>query len=114
MQWHVGQIGDDLCGKRESDVRLSPYQQNRNLALPMLKSNQWNRHPLLCAVYHDLFYHHCCGSGRRYNMRSKPYWGHIVPQQTNVMETIDELMANPAEFISKLAGWNPQFYPTEV
>jgi len=114
MVWHVGQIGDDICGKRESDVRLTPYQKERTKALPMLKSNQWSRHPLLCTVYHDLFYHHCCGSGRKYNMRSKPYWGHIVPQQTNVMETIDELMAKPAEFIAKVAGWNPTFYPKEV
>lgn len=114
MQWVVGKIGEDICGKIESDVRLNPYQSTRATALPMLKSNQWCRHPLLCTIYHDLFYHHCCGSGRHYNMRSRPYWSHIVAPKTNVMDTIDELMINPTKFISKLAGWNPQFYPSTL
>lgn len=112
MQWSVKSIGKDLCGRSESDVRLDPYQGKRYFrAYPLLKSNRWSYHPLICTVYHDLFYHHCCGSGRKYNMRSRGYWDHIVPQRTNIMETIDELMDEPTEFISKLAGWNPEEYP---
>jgi hypothetical protein len=110
MNWCVGYIGE----REERDVRLDPYQEDQKLAFTLLRSNQFNRHPLYCGIYYDLFFHHNCGSGERFLMNATSYWDHIAPESTRVMETIDELMDNPAEFISKLAGWNPQHYPKEV
>ena len=112
LKWGVQKVGMDLIGKQESDVKIVNYQEaRRNKAFVMLRSNQHQIHPLLCGVYYDLFYHHGCGSGRNYNMRSKPYWSHIVPQAFDVRASIDQLMENPNEFIGKLAGWNQDQYP---
>jgi hypothetical protein len=112
LKWGVSKVGPDLLGAQESDVQLiSHQQQRRDKAFVMLRSNQYQVHPLLCGVYYDLFYHHACGSGRNFNMRSKPYWGHVVSQKFDVMNTIDTLMKNPNEFIGELAGWHKEEYP---
>jgi len=112
MEFSCGRIGVDLRGRPESDVRIDPYQKfpERRYAFPMIRSNKHEIHPLLCGVYFDMFYHHGSGSGRKLGMRGMSYWGHVHKIQTNVMETIDQLMENPSDFISYLAGWNPESY----
>jgi len=111
LSWGLRKVGDDLIGKSESDVQILEYQNaRRKQAYVMLRSNQHQIHPLLCGVYYDLFYHHGCGSGRNFNMRSKPYWKHVVAQNVDVRKTIDELMKNPNDFIHELAGWNNKNY----
>jgi hypothetical protein len=112
MNWKVAAIGNDLIGNKESDVKLINYQEKwRDKVFVMVRSNKVNIHPLLCGVYYDMFYHHGCGSGRNYNMRSRPYWQHVVDKRTDVMSTIHQLMSRPSEFISELAGWCPDQYP---
>jgi len=112
LKWGVHKVGVDLIGKSESDVNLMSHQtKRRKQSYVLLRSNQYQIHPLLCGVYYDLFYHHGCGSGRQFNMRSRPYWGHIVPQKFDVMGSIDKLMEDPNEFIGKLAGWHRSEYP---
>lgn len=111
LKWRFARIGPDLVGKMEADVQLISHQKNRrNKAFVLLRSNQHQIHPLLCGVYYDLFYHHGCGSGRKFNMRSRPYWGHISPK-FNVSKSINDLMDNPNEFIGNLAGWHRSEYP---
>ena len=69
------ELKPDLCGNCERDVHLPDYEEDRRrLALPLMRSNQWNVHPLACGIYFDLFYHHCCGSGREFNLRANKYW----------------------------------------
>lgn len=105
-------IGSDLLQGSENDVTIGDYQdKRRRQAYILMRSNKFSVNPLLCGVYSDMFYHHCCGSGRNYNMRARTYWDHIAPVNTDPQKFTDELMAKPEEFVSKLAGWNPQLYP---
>jgi hypothetical protein len=106
LSWEICEVGRDLAGGKENDIKLMPYQEKlRNRAFPLLKSNQHLVHPLLCGIYWDMFYHHSCGTGRKFNMRSGSYWGHILPKETRVQEFTDQLMIDSNGFIKKLAGW---------
>ena len=64
----------DLLNNRETDIYLTPYQtERRDKAFPLMRSNQFNVHPVACGVYYDCFYHHCCGSGRGFQVRGRNY-----------------------------------------
>jgi hypothetical protein len=103
---------NDLVGQKENDLQVAPYQDEfRNSAFPLLRSNKVQRHPLLCGVYYDMFYHNGCGSGRNFNMRARGYWHHMSNQRAEVQNLINELMANPNKFIKEIAGWSPELYP---
>lgn len=105
-------IGSDLLQGSENDVTIGPYQdQRRRSAYILMRSNKFSVNPLLCGIYSDMFYHHCCGSGRTYNMRGREYWSHVAPVNTDPQKFTEDLMQNPEDFVSKLAGWNPKFYP---
>jgi len=112
LNWQVSKVGPDLIGGTESDVQLCSHQTGamRNKSFVLLRSNMHQIHPLLCGVYYDLFYHHCCGSGRNFNMRARPYWAHVTPLKFDVMKSINDLMGNPNEFIGKLVGWEESKY----
>jgi|LSQX01.3.fsa_nt_gb hypothetical protein len=111
LRWSVRMVGRDLNGDKEMDVTLDPYQEERRQkAFVLLRSNMREIHPLLCGVYYDLFYHHGCGSGRAFNMRSRSYWKHIVSQTVDVMTTIENLFSDPNEFIGNLANWPESNY----
>jgi hypothetical protein len=100
----------DLCGDLEADLHLPEYETDRrHLAYPLMRSNQWNVHPLACGVYYDMFYHHCCGSGRPFNVRGDKYWDKR-DLNTPMEEMTQMLMDNPSGFVSRLAGWAPQRY----
>ncbi len=113
LGFSVGQDSlSDLKGGKENDVTCKAYQfDRRRHAFPLLKSNKVNVNPMLCSIYYDLFYHNGVGSGRNFNMRARPYWNHMVDMTPDVKGWINQLMANPNEFIGKLAGWNPEEYP---
>lgn len=104
-------VGNDLLGNPEEDINLDVYQnQRRNFAMPLIRTNQYNVHPLACGIYYDMFYHHCCGSGRHFNVRSNSYFGRIIPSVQDLSHLTNQLMNSPNEFIHKLAGWNPSKY----
>lgn len=105
-------LGPDLRGTgRENDVCIGDYQDKfRSLVFPLLRSNQLQVNPLLCGIYYDIFYHHCCGSGRGYNMRGRDYWNHIAPAGTDPQLFTDELMNDPDAFIGNLTQWAPDMY----
>ncbi len=103
LGFEVSLAGNDLAGKRELDVVMPAYQgQRRQRAFPMLRSNRFNLHPLLCGIYYDLFYHNGCGSGRVFEMRGQSYWNHMADEQIDPLPWIDELMADPDTFIARL------------
>jgi hypothetical protein len=108
----VSGVGSDLRGEGENDVNVGNFYQSiyRAKALPLMRSNRYNIHPLLFGVYYDLLYHNSCGTARHFNMRSRDYWDHMVPAEFDVMKTTEELFANPNEFIGRLAGYNPHIY----
>jgi len=110
LRWSVKCVGNDLIGSREMDVTLEEYQVDRRRnVFTLIRSNAYQIHPLLCGMYYDLFYHNGCGSGRVYNMRSRPYWKHVVPQNVDVKDLIEQLFANPDNFIRSL-GWKESDY----
>lgn len=98
----------DLCGDRETDIHLPEYEtKRRHLAFPLMRSNQHNVHPLACGIYYNMFYHHCCGSGREFRVRGHKYWHEELPDTERFAK---ELFDNPSGFIKKLAGWTPRKY----
>jgi hypothetical protein len=104
-------VGDDLAGNPEGDIHLPNYQwERRRMAFPLIRSNQYNLHPLACGIYYDMFYHHCCGSGRWFNLRAKEYYNRVIQPRDDLTPYTKQLMESPAEFIGKLAGWNPSRY----
>ena len=108
ISFEYGNMGRDLCGNIEGDVHLPQYETDlHRLAFPLMRSNQWNVHPLACGVYYDMFYHHCCGSGRNFCVRGCKYWDE---RDFNIEEHTQMLMDNPSGFVARLAGWAPQRY----
>ncbi len=72
---------------------------------PLLRTNVFNPHPLLAAIYAHFFYHHGCGS-RKFAMRSTcsyNYYGHVVADHADIESCLFEaLAADPEAFIQKL------------
>jgi hypothetical protein len=101
----------DLRGNMEGDVCVSAYQNERRRKVwPLMRSNQFNLHPVVCGIYYDMFYHHGCGSGRRdikTMLRSGDYWDVSADEMSQYTR---RLMDNPKEFVGKLAGWRPEKY----
>lgn len=111
LNFVYGPVGNDLQGNLETDVNLNVYQrEKRDLALPLIRTNQYNVHPLACGIYFDMFYHHCCGSGRTFNLRAQRYFSRIVPSIDDSAHLTNQLMTAPRQFIRRLAGWNPMRY----
>jgi len=77
---------------------------------PLLRSNHLNVHPVLAAVYGDLFYHHGGGSrrtkeGQEPYFRSTFYWDKIVPHRYEAgLDAYERLAKNPRRFVNKLRG----------
>jgi len=51
------------------------------------------------------------GSGRKFSMRARPYWDHMVDMNPDIKHWFNQLMKDPNKFIGELAGWNPAEYP---
>jgi len=101
----------DLMGNKEADIHLPLYESElRDKAFPLMRSNQFNVNPVACGIYYDMFYHHCCGSGRPFSIRGNPYWDRVVSPLEDVSQLTEQLMAEPENFVAKLAGWNPKRY----
>jgi hypothetical protein len=103
LSFEVALVGSDLAGKPEEDVVIPAYQgERRHRAFPLLRSNRFSLHPLLCGIYYDLFYHNGCGSGRQFSMRGQRYWNHMADEQIDPGLWIDELMMDPDKFVARL------------
>lgn len=101
----------DLKGDFEKDVSILGFQdEDKASVFPLLRSNRYNIHPLLCGIYYDMFYHHSCGSGRKYNLRGRDYWSIIANKELDVSEYTKCLMKDKESFINKLAGWDTNNY----
>lgn len=111
LSFEYGHGGTDLLGNNEGDIHIPVYQTDRRrYALPLLRSNRMNVHPLACGIYYDMFYHHCCGSGRPMEYRSKKYWEQFVQIPGGMTRFTTELFTDPSRFVSNLAGWSDSEY----
>lgn len=112
LSFTYGKFGTDLTCEVEADIFVTKYQTElRDKAYPLIRTNQYNVHPLACGIYYDMFYHHCCGSGRPFHLRaSDRYLNRIVKPLNDVSIYTKRLMEDPDKFVSLLAGWNPMRY----
>ncbi len=112
LDFKIGDSPDrDLLGDRESDIYLPTYQtERRDKVFPLMRSNQRNVNPVACGIYYDMFYHHCCGSGRTFRVRGRTYWDRVVEPLEDLEQFTDDLMLRPEAFVAGLAGWNPERY----
>ena len=116
--------GGDLASLQELDVGIGLFQTKfKRLVFPLIRTNQFNLHPVAYGVYYDMFYHHTFSSRRSVRdggISEKPFYAHETGRHQYAMHYIDsqyswdqhteEFMENPGEFINKLAGWSSTEY----
>ncbi len=67
---------------------------------PLLRTNAWNPHPILCAIYYDCFYHHGAGSRRPwFRAINKANYYDRYQNPNNLFKTFSE---NTKQFIHDL------------
>jgi hypothetical protein len=111
LNFDIGIVGNDLLGNSERDVFIPVYQKElRDFAFPLIRTNKKNIHPVACGVYFDMFYHHCCGSGRKFSLRSNDYFSGFIKNRESFLPATEKLMKNPFGFVNELAGWSPLNY----
>ena len=72
---------------------------------PLIRTNEWNPHPIFAGIYGNCFYHHGCGS--RKVIGDVQY--HDIPLQKSsiILEKItNNFNKNPSRFIKKLSEQN--------
>jgi len=90
----------NLCGKPVEDPTVITNQ-----FFPLLKTNVFSPHPILCVIYYHLFYHHGAGS-RGFLTRATHfdrYYDHIHESQIEY-RLFDDVLYNTETFISSLLG----------
>jgi hypothetical protein len=92
--------GRNLLGKPFVDLGCSLPTEGW---YPLLRTNVYNPHPVLAAIYKHLFYHHGAGSRQLY-FRAERYYDHIDDHARVEAEIYARLVADPAKFISDLMG----------
>lgn len=106
----TGAPGANLIDHRFVDVGcgIKTKKDGQNIWQPLIRTNRWNPHTLLAAVYGNFFYHHGAGS-RPFDMRSvaSRQLDHVVPRYAHTemdRRIYAELMKQPEQFMKKLAG----------
>jgi hypothetical protein len=106
---HINLLGDPLA---DVGSAISPMHEGRHVMLPLLRTNAWNPHPVLGAIYGGMFYHHGAGS-RELSIRiiNAGYFDHFIPRAAHSAveaELYAELCADPDRLMRKLLGpWLP-------
>jgi hypothetical protein len=123
---------DNLLGEQTSDNQVVPLWKNCNQSaflwhsapsdwfgstdpqsrgefrskakvFPLIRTNRKNHHPILAAIYGDLFYHHGCGS-RSQVIRSNPYYDQLSINYSEDTSAclLQMLLESPCDYISNL------------
>lgn len=96
--------GVNLLGQPEKDIVVPKYEfENKTLSFPLIRTNQYNVHPLIAGIYFDSFYHHGAGS-RSLRHTSDGY--HDYQTTESAEHYRDLLFSDPQKFVSKLSGWS--------
>lgn len=66
---------------------------------PLIRTNEWNPHPVFFGIYGHMFYHHACGS-REPHFRAAEYY----QKNYDVARYWDEFFNCPEHFIRRLKG----------
>ncbi len=83
----------------------------RHVWLPLMRTNSWNPHPILSAIYGGLFYHHGAGS-RPLEIRSVAMrtYDTVFPRYQHAeteKQVYAEISRNPKIFVRQLMGKQP-------
>jgi hypothetical protein len=97
---------------------ISPHYRGRHVLLPLLRTNVWNPHPILAAIYGGMFYHHGAGSrgsDLRFRLETMGLVDHLLPPSAT--KDIEEqlfaaLVADPEGLIARLTGRISRLDPT--
>tara|TARA_Y100000034_G_scaffold288_1_gene398 strand:- start:671 stop:1465 length:795 start_codon:yes stop_codon:yes gene_type:complete len=96
-KWILNQIGQRFIDSGTSiDLRWF---------YPLMRSNVYNPHPIFAGIYHDMFYHHCCGSRDNPSTRaiSAGYFDHHLTGHKELEEILySHLNDDPEGLINKL------------
>ena len=92
--------GWNLLGKPYVDLGCSLPTEGW---YPLLRTNVYNPHPVLAAIYKHLFYHHGAGSRQLY-FRTERYYDYIDDHAKVEAEIYERLAADPTKFIYELMG----------
>ena len=120
-----GLEGQDLLGYQENDIHINyQYAPDRSRVLPLLRTNQYNIHPVACGIYYDMFYHHAFGSEHGIKKDTEPFRSlrHVGKYSYGLGWSgghydfrflYNKVMTMPGEFVAKLAGWSDNYaWPT--
>lgn len=97
----------NLLGDQTSDNQVIPlwksWSDTKAKVFPLIRTNRKNHHPILAAIYGDLFYHHGCGS-RSQVIRSNPYYDKLSINYSEDTSAclLQMLLENPCDYISNL------------
>jgi hypothetical protein len=69
---------------------------------PLVRTNVVNLHPLLSAIYGNMFYHHGTGSRLSLNMSTHGYYRSLGAPMPTPMFLLNNLKEDPASFIERL------------
>jgi hypothetical protein len=98
---------DSLKGEAVFDIgtNFKVKYEEKHILFPLLRSNFINPHPILAAIYGDLFYHHGAGSRPPY-FRSNGYWEKCCPAlyDSGRWKCFQWITKDPEAFIAKLRG----------
>ena len=126
---YLAEMGKDFLGHVEKDVHINYQAANlRDKVFPLMRTNQYNVHFVVCGIYYDMFYHHAFGSerGQKQTLPGKhrltphkslrhggkySYGDFYADPNYPYKEFYANLMSNPSSFINKLAGWSQSEYP---
>ncbi len=113
--------GKDLLGNSENDIHIS-YQRSpeRFRVFPLLRTNQYNIHPVACGIYYDMFYHHAFGSEHGVKKDTEPFqsvrnvgkYGYGIDWSGghyDFRDLYNRITRMPSEFIRKLGGWSDNY-----
>lgn len=111
-EWNWGVFKQsNMLGYPFEDVSLKPeeveHAMNCGVFQPMTRTNFWNPHPILSAIYGGMFYHHGAGS-RAVELRSVSLrqFDHHVPRFSHLETEAAlwlEVSKNPNLFVRQLA-----------
>ena len=119
---YLAGMGKDFLGNPEHDIHIN-YQSTklRSLVLPLMRTNQYNLHPVAFGIYYDMFYHHTFGSEHGIQQYVEPfdslrnvgkygYGDFYADKDYPYRDIYVELMSDPTSFIARLGGWSTDEY----
>lgn len=96
----------NFLGEKVGDIGTAIKQKHKgkHIFFPLVRTNLFNPHPIMSAIYGNTFYHHGAGSRHPY-FRSTSYYNKICPEYYGThSQCHDAFRQDPEGYIRKLRG----------